>query len=591
MIKKRIMSIGIIFFIKQLITIDTFKHKLDSIILEDSFLKSFCPRLYDLDRFFSTEVKTANFKNFIDLATNDNLIYVCEKISQSDKQQLTLKILNISRILQKWKRSLLKPYDKVGFFQSIEIELFNFFFNKLNFIINLKKNKYFKTEIYNKQIQLLTIIIIHFKAKKDNLIRKSKFGIYKKEKILFLQNFLGFLEDKHYANQKKVYIYDALLKPCEKYFENYKRLNTKTLEDNMQNEKSIMSSKNNNDLAIEFDMFKEIFYKGINFTSENIDLEIEKIIHQIYSVCLSFYENNQYKLQLEHFLMIHIYYNYIISQISLQLYNLEKGNDLDSSYLNKYNRILKILKDEKYLVSDLTKTILINYHKKIKMQRKFKNIKILLNFLEKYFFIDAVYDKCLDFLISEKSDKQLHDINFNFFKSQSENLKIDIDLLDLCEKHSVLFQTHFMFVSRCCLMYFYATKNYAKSIGQNCTIIIEANNDNIDKILEILKKNENENINIIDFLKGIKAKNIEILYIIYHNKTTNTSYKNIEESKKMLFEQLIFERNLFDISKDLYNRHIFSSIETNLSNEKICFKNNFNHFIPTEIEANSNETE
>ncbi|KAL6121252.1 hypothetical protein NUSPORA_01860 [Nucleospora cyclopteri] len=93
-------------------------------------------------------------------------------------------------------------------------------------------------------------------------------------------------------------------------------------------------------------MFKEIFYKVINFTFENIDLEIEKLIHQIYSVCLSFYENNQYKLQLEHFIMIHIYYNYIISQICLQYYNSKKSNDLDSSYLNKYNRILKILKDK-----------------------------------------------------------------------------------------------------------------------------------------------------------------------------------------------------------------------------------------------------
>ncbi|KAL6121251.1 hypothetical protein NUSPORA_01859 [Nucleospora cyclopteri] len=82
----------------------------------------------------------------------------------------------------------------------------------------------------------------------------------------------------------------------------------------------------------------------------------------------------------------------------------------------------------------------------------------------------------------------MHDINFNFFNSQSENLNIDIGLSDLCEKHSALFQTHFMFVSRCCLMYFYATKNYARSIGQNCTNIIEPNNDNIDKILEILKK-------------------------------------------------------------------------------------------------------
>ncbi|KAL6121250.1 hypothetical protein NUSPORA_01858 [Nucleospora cyclopteri] len=63
------------------------------------------------------------------------------------------------------------------------------------------------------------------------------------------------------------------------------------------------------------------------------------------------------------------------------------------------------------------------------------------------------------------------------------------------------------------------------------------------------------------------------------------------KSLKKYCLKLIFERNLFDISKDLYNRHIFLSIETNLSNKKICFKKNFNHFIPTEIEANSNETE
>ncbi|KAL6121253.1 hypothetical protein NUSPORA_01861 [Nucleospora cyclopteri] len=73
--------------------------------------------MYDFDRFFTAEVITTHLKNFIDLATNANLIYICEKISQSNKQQLTLKILNISRILQKWKRSLLKPYDKVVFFK------------------------------------------------------------------------------------------------------------------------------------------------------------------------------------------------------------------------------------------------------------------------------------------------------------------------------------------------------------------------------------------------------------------------------------------------------------------------------------------
>ncbi|KAL6121021.1 hypothetical protein NUSPORA_02131 [Nucleospora cyclopteri] len=533
------------------------KQEINHIISNDTFLRNFSPTFASMDKHLFNDDTINHYQSILELIMNDNLIYNVSRELEMNNIVFINNVDEILKIIKKLKINFNESFDQTILNQQIETILINAFYQELNQLINFVKSNKTKKEIYDAKITFINKMQRQIHNKRSSIIRQFNLkSEYCTKTFTIFKELHCFLKEIKYKIEKKVFMNDALFKPCTQFFKKKDKVQKIEVEDN-STQNTLKSIENKNIIALEkLNSLKKILSNTFECDSKNFDIEIENIIYNVYNLLYFVFQNDSLELDLDHFIMIYMYFNFLLKQCYIILFNMEKTlkseNEFDSNFdFQKYNNVVSFLKNEKLLIYILIQNALEKYYTFVVYLKTFSDDKNLKNCYENYLSIDILYDKFLDFIISKQN-------NIHIFKEISEEFEQTITsyktngcFSDLFGNNYVHFKIHCNFFFRLVPICFFFKNNFVKSSTKYVEDLTNRHFHFLNNILKLLKKKQEKDIAKIQFLETVIEKNNDNLILINNLNINESGNINYEDIKLFVEKEFAFDLNLRNITKKM----------------------------------------
>ncbi|KAL6120867.1 hypothetical protein NUSPORA_02323 [Nucleospora cyclopteri] len=533
------------------------KQEINHIISNDTFLRNFSPTFASMDKHLFNDDTINRFLSIVELIMNDNLIYNISRELETNKIIFINNVDKIFKIIKNLKINFNESFDPIILNQQIEIILINAFFQELNQLINFVKSNKTKKEIYDAKITFINKMQRQIHNKRSSIIRQFNLkSEYCTKTFTILKELHCFLKEIKHKIQKKVFMNDALFEPCTQFFKKKYKVQKIEVEDN-SNQNTLKSIENKNIIALEkLNSLKKILSNTFECDSENFDIEIENIIHNVYNLLYFVFQNDRWKLDLDHFIMVYMYFNYLLKQCYIILFNMEttlksKIEFYSNFDFQKCNNVVSFLKNEKRLIYILIQNALKKYYTFVNYLQTFSDEKILKNCYKNYLSIDILYDKFLDFIISKQNNILLFKEISEEFERMITSYKTNGCFSDLFGNNYIHFKIHCNFFFRLVPICFFFKNNFVKSSIKYVEDLTNSHFHFLNNICKLLKRSQEKDIAKIQFLETVIEKNNDYLVLINNLKINDSGNINIEDIKLFVEKEFAFELNLRNIAKKM----------------------------------------
>ncbi|KAL6121354.1 hypothetical protein NUSPORA_01743 [Nucleospora cyclopteri] len=552
-----------IFGTEKTIISSVYKLKINTIICDNSVLKSLFPTLYDFNKQISLKGFLVHLENIIKKTTNHFFIFNVITKVKSKSQFLEEKINSINSFLHIFFIKFPKSYDRIILYTHIEILFFQFFFDSFKFIINNHTKNHIKTEVYKQMKVYLYCILKKIRTRINNLVAKCKrnknceslYIITLKESLSLLKHALLNIEIKLQANL-------VVTKHYKTYFDNYRR-ELKLDQYVFHKDYQISLIDNKTDYAYKNLIFlKEALITKISMYSEVVIIEIEILIRKIHDLLEKILKADSFIFDFKYIILIHHYYNYVLKIVTLKNHSfLSCSVSIDKinigSDLYKLNSIFMTLKQQKMQISKFTQNMVHDYCCLIKYDSRFKHISAMQKIFLDYINIDIIYDIFLNNLNLKNFNAHENDETSKKFISLIKVVKINVCLSNLFDNHFVFFETRCILILRLYQVYLLIKKEF-RELSRNIVIkLIQSHINKLYTILTNVKVLNFGNLSKIKFLEVLIEKNKKNIVLISSEKTSikqNNSNKNIQMPG---LDEYIFETDLYNLVIDIFHTEDF----------------------------------
>ncbi|KAL6121033.1 hypothetical protein NUSPORA_02120 [Nucleospora cyclopteri] len=577
MIKKLMLLLKLILCMDLNNPVNIFKAEISSIVSEDSFLDSFCPKFFDFNTNYTSEDIMIHLKNIIFKSINEDLIYMDFNKEHYAEHSLKSKISKICKTVNLLNNPLKKTITLTFLHEKLEIMLCRFFYKILEILL-FKNDKDLKKIIYESIIFELSDILKNIKYTKMFISRSYVSNSYNyANKIEFLCAIRTFLTDQKNIICSKLLVKQVLSKQCSKFVANHKP--KEYLEKNFvtqNNQKKLIENKTIYNLR-NISVLENILTQKCYLNSQNIIQEIEKKIHQIYSLISIISSSNSFELDMDHLFMIIFYYEYCIQKIYLKIKYIDKTlferPNIYSKYkLQDFEEILRILRIQKTLYFSFFENTYIEYNKELKLKKICNRFKEKQHFLFLLISLDKLYkDLVLKISLKQINTQEYRDdcLKIVVFAKNIENYSIFIN--SFC-KVTCLEISFDIFILRLYSIFTFFTKSYKLKIKAIAINLINFKINQLNNILKYLK-NINANMHKIELIEVILKKNKNNLSLIINDNTPYQQNNNKNDLNLYLQEEWKFEIYLFEKVYEMFRSFNLSSDKILIINENSELKN------------------
>ncbi|KAL6120732.1 hypothetical protein NUSPORA_02488 [Nucleospora cyclopteri] len=385
----------------------------------------------------------------------------------------------------------------------------------------------------------------------------------------------GVLQSEKIKIQTKLYINEIVTKQCIQFFKKHE-IKIKLDQEIMLKDHQIILIKSQNNYNLKILLYLEkILTQKFDFNSKKFDLEIQEKICQIYILMNTILKLEIFEFDMSYLLIIFLYYDYLINQVNILTKNENKVLPIQKTVCSKlelhnYKEIRQILKNEKRIISMITKRISLEYFNKVKVKTGYTKLHAQNNLFFLLIELDSIYNMLISMFFSNKNDKQ-----------EFGNVSIRLlDFVRIIEKNLILLDfntmdyvcqlSYCLFVLRIFSIYSFLSKDIQKSFKNNASNIINSLIYQINIILNNLKKND-ENTRKMQFFEEILRKYTLNLYSIINNQCFDFKNSFKMEINQFFYEEWVFETKLFEkiiemcsVSNSILNKNILTKVKDEL---------------------------
>ncbi|KAL6120845.1 hypothetical protein NUSPORA_02352 [Nucleospora cyclopteri] len=565
------MIIKILFLMNLVFCMDYFNNiiihnnKINSIICDNNFLEYFCPKTYNYEQSYTCEDVMNHLKDIVFKTIDKTFLSAAINEKKFNKRLLSKYLLRIEIIAKNFRIIFSKSYDIIVIYFQLEIMFFEFFFNTLQFIIQLEDKKEISEKvIYNLLFKNLQKVLNKIKNRKYIFRKSNKSNsVDDNQVITFLNKISSFIRNQKNIIQTKFYLNAMLTKSISQYIENYKIQN----EDNQHlfiTKKQIDLIDNKNRYAKKcISKLISILTHPFNVCTENLSVKIEKKIDEIYIIIDKIIKTDSFLLDTKYFFMILYYFDYLKKQIYIDFYRLEKSFKEESEIFYsteslQSDSIFFRLNNEKKKLSGVYCDFSLKYFNYYKHNVICEKNRIINKIFYDFIRIERLYDDVLTFRICNnkkvKPIKQQH----HHYKNNKEililiqKIKTYKGWHELIRTNFICFQARCISILRMCSAYLFLYNNYKVLTKKHIIDAISTHIQTLSDVLDNLKINEPLNIKKIEFIKFLIDKNKSNLSLINIDNTSINSETLILETKFCMHKEMIFDLKYYNLVFNIY---------------------------------------
>ncbi|KAL6122091.1 hypothetical protein NUSPORA_00904 [Nucleospora cyclopteri] len=520
--------------------------QISKIINEWTFLKNFLPNFYNFQEVLNFDFIVLHYTDIIEKYTNINLIEstICEY--QKDKETFKKQLFYIIKNLEIMKSNLQASTNILLILQKIEFKFLSFLYKKINMILTLDYNNILLNVLTDdvSVIESLIQSIIHFKK---YIIKKQRLGLNINTNLTLSIN-----KTLKIFNNKKNNLINRLKSNCvlnnasKEYFNNI--IIDKNLKKFCWRQQPVLTIRDNQVLIKNnFNIIKKIFQENIDLESTNIVLKVKDNLYKVVNAIFIISQINFLELEIECFLNIFEYYNFLRDIIFLKQYTLEKIFNLEQNYIKKLKSVyskffdaLSIVVTQKHLLCKLIYDFSKNSFFNVCRDPRFLNQRMKFSILRNFVSLECFFDNLIDSGMSESYCIQQHNkmiytrnkIFIHFAEYNSLNHETFINNFDI-------FRIQCILLFRLSSLYLYEKNSYKKKYH---IIFYRFISDLIKKFQVFIcnKKLLNSKVSKKYLLVNIIIKKLEEIRNFLENAV---KIKVINKFKQVIYEVFLSELN------------------------------------------------
>ncbi|KAL6120518.1 hypothetical protein NUSPORA_02743, partial [Nucleospora cyclopteri] len=414
--------------------------------------ESFCPKIYNYEQPYTCEDVMDHLKDIIFKTIDKNFLSAAINKNKFNKRYLSKYLIRIKKITKNFKMHCPKSYDILVIYFQLEIMFFEFFWNILQFIIQLKdKKEISEKRIYNFISKNLQKVLNKIKNRKY-IFRKSKKSnsVDDNQVITFLTEISNFIRNQKNIIRTKLYLNAMFAKNISQYIETYK-IQNKHNQHLFITEKQIDLIDNKNRYAKKCILkLISILTHPFNVCSEDLSVKIENKITEIYVMIDKIIKTDSFLLDKKYFFMILYYFDYLKKQLYIVFYGLEQNLKEESEIFHsteffQSDSIIFRLDNEKKKLSEVYCNFSLKYSDNYNHHVICEKNKIINKIFYDFIRIERLYDEFLTFYICnnrkiEQIEQQHHYKNNKEIFIFLKKIKIYKGWHDLIKTNFVCFQ-------------------------------------------------------------------------------------------------------------------------------------------------------
>ncbi|KAL6120993.1 hypothetical protein NUSPORA_02170 [Nucleospora cyclopteri] len=561
MIIKILFLLNLVFSMDYFNTIIIQNNKINSIICDNNFLESFCPKIYNYEQPYTCEDVMDHLKDIIFKTIDKNFLNAAINEKNFNKRSLSKYLVRIKKIAKNFKIKCPKSYDIIVIYFQLEFLCFEFFWNTLKFIIQLDVKKEISEKmIYDLIFKNLQRVLKKIKNRKYIFLNSKKSNsVDNNQVITFLTEIFNFIRNQKNIIRTKFYLNAMFAKSISQYIENHKIQNKHNQHLFItKNQVDLINNKNKYAKRCIF-LLINILTHPFNVCSENLSVKIEKKITEIYIMVDKIIKTDGFLLDTKYLFMILYYFDYLKKQIYIGFYGLEKKFKEESEIFHsteflQSDSIFFKLNNEKKKLCRLYWNLNLKYFNNYNHHVICEKNKVIYNILYDFIRIERLYDEFLTFRIC--NNRNIKEIEQEYYQYNNHNevfiflkkIKIYKGWHDLVKTNFVLFQARCISILRIFSTYLILYNSYKVLTKNHIIDAISTHVQTLSDVLDNLKINEKLNIKKIEFIMFLIDKNKSNLFLINIDNTSINSESVVLETKFCMHKEMFFDLKYYTLA-------------------------------------------